>query len=221
MIRINLLPFRAARKKENIRQQVSVFILVFIFLSSLLIWYSISLGKKTERLKSLISTTEKELKNYNEINKEIAEIKKKLQVLKTKTEVIDQLQIKRKESVQMLDAMTELIVADRMWFTSFRAVEKVRTEPAPQKGKQPKKGKSVSAAQTRPNPPSNIDIAVRGIALDNKTVADFMTQLEMSPLFENVNLKTIKQIAIKGLSLMEFEVSFSKVQQKKVDDQAA
>ena len=30
MIRINLLPFRAARKKENIKRQITVFILVVV-----------------------------------------------------------------------------------------------------------------------------------------------------------------------------------------------
>ena len=30
MIRINLLPFRAARKKENVRRQVSVFLLSLV-----------------------------------------------------------------------------------------------------------------------------------------------------------------------------------------------
>ncbi|RLB32469.1 MAG: pilus assembly protein PilN, partial [Deltaproteobacteria bacterium] len=31
MIRINLLPFRAARKKENIKRQISIFVLTTLF----------------------------------------------------------------------------------------------------------------------------------------------------------------------------------------------
>jgi len=36
MIRINLLPFRAARKKENIRRQISVFVLSVVCLALLM-----------------------------------------------------------------------------------------------------------------------------------------------------------------------------------------
>ena len=44
MIRINLLPFRAARKKENIRRQVSIFLLSLAFLLIILFYYNWSLG---------------------------------------------------------------------------------------------------------------------------------------------------------------------------------
>lgn len=216
MIRINLLPFRAARKQENIRQQVSVFVLIVIFLSIILVWYSNSLGNKSENLRVSIANTQKELKTYNEINKEIADIKKKLKVLKTKTEVIDQLQIKRKEPVQMLEAMTQLIVEERMWFTSFKTTERVQANTSPAKAR---KGKAVPAKQTQQTPGSVVDIVVKGIALDNKTVADFMTRLETS--FVNVNLRTIRQVNIRGLSLMEFEINFRKLQSADKQDAAA
>ena len=89
MIRINLLPFRAARKKENIRRQVSVFLLSFALVLILLFWYNHSLEKKTELLSDKIDRTRKELETYKEINREIADIQKKLKILKAKTEVIE------------------------------------------------------------------------------------------------------------------------------------
>ena len=36
-------------------------------------------------------------------------------------------------------------------------------------------------------------VKIAGIALDNKTVADFMVRLEKSGLFSDVDLKTLKQ----------------------------
>ncbi len=218
MIRINLLPFRAARKQENIRQQVSVFVLIVIFLSIILVWYSSHLGNKTEKLRVSIADAQKELKTYNEINKEIAEIRNKLKVLNTKTEVIDQLQTKRKEPVHILDAMTELIVAERMWFTSFQTNERIQRNPAPA---QPRRGRAAPVNQPQQKASSVVDIVVKGIALDNKTVADFMTRLETSSLFSNVNLRTIRQVNIRGLSLMEFEVNFRKLQPENKKDDAA
>jgi type IV pilus assembly protein PilN len=36
-------------------------------------------------------------------------------------------------------------------------------------------------------------VTIKGFALDNKTVADFMTRLEGSKLFDSVNLRNLKQ----------------------------
>ena len=70
MIRINLLPFRAARKKENIRRQVSIFFLSFFLVVMALVYYHISLGNKILSLKAKIETTKKEVAKYEKINKD-------------------------------------------------------------------------------------------------------------------------------------------------------
>ena len=54
MIRINLLPFRAARKKENIRRQVSIFLLSLVFLLIILFYYNSSLSSQIDGLKSVL-----------------------------------------------------------------------------------------------------------------------------------------------------------------------
>jgi type IV pilus assembly protein PilN len=220
MIRINLLPFRAARKKENIRRQVSIFFLILFFMSGLLFWYNISLNNKTQKLKMLITDTEKELDTYNKINNEIAEIKKNLQVLQTKTDIMEDLEIKRREPLEILDAMTEIIVGNRMWFTSFKVTEKIQVQVEPATDKRTKKQPAVSKNVPVRKPDRSVDIIVKGVALDSKTVADFMTRLETSPLFSNVNLRTLKQATIKGLNLMEFEVNLNKIQVKQVEGPA-
>ena len=46
MIRINLLPFRAARKKENVRRQVSVFLLSFVLIIIGVFYYNMWLGNR-------------------------------------------------------------------------------------------------------------------------------------------------------------------------------
>ncbi len=84
MIRINLLPFRAARKKENIRRQVSVFLLSLIFVILVLFAGNYYLGSKVKSLKKDIGTANAELKKYNDINQEIARIKKTLENLQKK-----------------------------------------------------------------------------------------------------------------------------------------
>ncbi|MEN8806411.1 MAG: PilN domain-containing protein [Desulfobacterales bacterium] len=178
MIRINLLPFRAARKKENIRRQISVFLLSFFLMLAVLIYYNIHLGGQIKDLKTDVDATKNEVAKYQKITKQIEEIKKKLAILEKKTEVIRKLETNRFEPVEMLDNMSRKIIANRMWFTSFN------------------------------DKPQNVKID--GIALDNKTVADFMTRLEGTGLFGSVRLQTIQKHVVKGSGLKKFSITCSK-----------
>lgn len=178
MIRINLLPFRAARKKENIRRQVSIFFLSLIFIFICLFYYNFVLGGKVDKLNAKIKTTKTELDRYNKINKEIADIKRKLENLRKKMEVIAKLQADRHAPSQLLDIMTQVIVPKRMWFT--RMETKSRT------------------------------VDIHGIALDNKTVADFMVRLEGCGLFSDVDLKTLKAARVHNSNLKSFHITCTK-----------
>ena len=175
MIRINLLPFRAARKKENIRRQVSIFLLSLILVFTILFVVNYGLGFMVSGLKADIEQANAELERYNEINKEIARIKKTLENLQKKMDVINRLELNRHAPVRLLDTLTTMIVAKRMWFT--RLEEKDTT------------------------------VRIDGIALDNKTVADFMVRLQGSGLFKSVNLKTLKQKEFEGNNLKSFQVT--------------
>jgi type IV pilus assembly protein PilN len=184
MIRINLLPFRAARKKENIRRQVSIFGLFFLFVLATLLYFNfIYLNGKLTKLKTSVDQTQKEVKKYKQITKEIESIKKKLAVLKKKTDVIKKLEKNRFEPVNLLDTMTKKVIAKRMWFTRF---------------------------QTKKN-----QVNITGIALDMKTVADFMTRLEGTGLFVSVKLSKTQKKAIKGSNLKSFQIVCTKPQASK------
>jgi len=178
MIRINLLPFRAARKKENIRRQISVFFLSFFLMLAVLIYYNIHLGGQIKDLKTDVDTTKNEVAKFQKITKQIEEIKQKLAILEKKTEVIRKLETNRFEPVEMLDNMSGKTIANRMWFTSF---------------------------DDRPQ-----NVQIDGIALDNKTVADFMTRLEGTGLFGSVRLQTIQKHVVKGSGLEKFSITCSK-----------
>jgi type IV pilus assembly protein PilN len=80
MIRINLLPFRAARKKENIRRQVSIFILSLILVLLGLFGFNHYLGSQIDDLNDEIKIANTELNKYNEINKEIPKSKRHLKI---------------------------------------------------------------------------------------------------------------------------------------------
>ncbi len=179
MIRINLLPFRAARKKENIKRQITIFFLLIILVVAGLFYGNGFFAKKIDLLNGEIAQINRELASKTKAAKEVDQIKKELDELKQKTEVINSLATNRRAPVELMDAMTQLVVKKRMWFTSFSAV-----------------------ANT---------ISIKGIALDNQTIADFMTRLEESSLFSSVNLDSSKKETYKQtFNLKSFAITCQK-----------
>jgi len=190
MIHINLLPFRAARKKENVRRQVTIALLLVFFVILVMAFYQIKLNNSINELTEKNENIKLELLKVEQKAKKVDKIKNALKKLRKKIEIIKDLEIKRRLAVNLLDQMTQMVVSEvpadeaenkdnkpvkRLWFTSLR-----------------------SAGKT---------ITIKGIALDNKTVADFMTRLDMSKSFKNVNLKTLKQKRIKKLNLKSFIIT--------------
>jgi type IV pilus assembly protein PilN len=175
MIRINLLPFRSSRKKENIRRQLSVFLLSIVLTMIGLFGVSLFLDNRVEELTQRIGSTKAELAKYDKINKEIAEIKKKLDNLNKKMAVIRELEVSRYEPVRLMETITQVLIEKRMWLTALKY-------------------------NTR-------DVNVSGLALDDKTVADFMLRLEGCGLYSKVDLKGLKQVEIQKTQLKSFEVS--------------
>jgi len=64
MIRLNLLPFRAARKKENVRRQVSVIILSLVFAIIVMGYLFVTLSSKITDLNTKIKETKTEVEKY-------------------------------------------------------------------------------------------------------------------------------------------------------------
>jgi len=180
MIRINLLPYRAARKKENIRIQVNVFLGSVVFVILLVWWVNSILSGRIDRLNAQITDTRAQVAKYKKIIDEIAEIKKKLNLLEKKITVIKSLEADRRAPVQNLDSLYNLLVEKRMWYDKIEE--------------------------------KNANFTIHGIALDNYTVADYMTRIEKSDRFQDVRLASVKQHEIKGknLKLKQFEVQFQK-----------
>ena len=174
MIRINLLPFRAARKKDNIRRQVSVFLLMLIIVAIATISINIWMSNNVQALTNEVAAKKTELARYDKINKEIEKIRKQLELFDKKIDVIKTLELNRKGPLRLLDSMTGIVIENRMWLTSM-------TE---QKGA----------------------VNIKGIAIDEETVANFMRRLEASGLFASVNLKNIKQTSVgkQKMSLKSF-----------------
>ena len=110
MIRINLLQFRSARTKENIRRQLSISLLVAIMTLVSLFGVHLLLSSQIDDLNSRITTTTAELEKYDKINREIEEIKKKLDNLNKKMDVIRQLEANRDEPSGSREILTQAVI---------------------------------------------------------------------------------------------------------------
>ncbi len=176
MIKINLLPVRAARTKENIRRQVSIYLLCIVFSVVAMGYLSVSMSHKIGRLNTKIEDGNKELQKFQAIEKQVNKMKKELKKLNDKMNIIAKLDASRSGPVRIMDALTNVVVADKMWLTSLKQ----------------KTGK----------------LTLDGIAVDNKTVADFMTSLEDSPYFQGVDLVKSQQKPMKqGKNFKQFSIT--------------
>ncbi|RJR19114.1 MAG: hypothetical protein C4582_10785 [Desulfobacteraceae bacterium] len=119
MIKINLFPFRAARKKENVRRQLSIYFLTVLFLFSLMAYFLIDLNGTMARLKKEKEDKTRELATYADTNKKIEDIKRKLAEIRTKLEVIQQLEKNKTGPVHLLDEIAAAVPPEKLWLRSM------------------------------------------------------------------------------------------------------
>lgn len=119
MIRINLLPFRAARTKENVRRQISVFILLILLMAVVMVAITLRLNIEKNSTYQMVATVTKELSGYTKQANEVDKLKKEGENLQKKIDIISKLEDVRKEPVVLFTALTDVMVADRMSLNAF------------------------------------------------------------------------------------------------------
>ncbi|WP_373499385.1 PilN domain-containing protein [Desulfococcus sp.] len=182
------------------------------------------LDGKIEALDGQIDYTQKEIAKYKKIAMESEALKQKIAVLKTKLKIIDNLEKSQKTAFHLMDTMTAMVIEKKMWFSRLEAMEKAAAPPAakPQKARgSKKKGEKERKAQPIGEPKRpEIDVEIDGIALDNQTVADFMTRLEENDLFANIRLINLKLETMKqgkgqeDINLRNFQVHCKGIPEK-------
>ena len=160
MIRINLLPFRAARKQENVRRQVSIYFLSIVCLLTLMIYSYLNLSSELNRLKGEEKQLRSEMASYAKVTQEMARIRKRTKEIQDKFNVIKGLEKQRSGPVRLLEEIAISVPEDRLWLSAV--VEK------------------------------GGNLTLQGSAMDNDTVALFMTNLEKKKQITSVDLKTTK-----------------------------
>ena len=120
MIRINLLPFRLERKKENIKRQLSIYFLSIIFTLLLCFYLNQNQNQKIAYLQSVKDKKNRELLKYERINRKIRRLKKRIKECQTKLNIIKNIAKYRLEPDRTLDEMVMAIPPDSLWLDSLR-----------------------------------------------------------------------------------------------------
>ncbi|MBN2418503.1 MAG: PilN domain-containing protein [Deltaproteobacteria bacterium] len=119
MIRINLLPFRAARKRENIKRQISIYVTAvccaLIIMGGLFFKYS----KDLSDLKDEESRLTTELAGYQKELNEIKDLEKKIEQINSKLNVIKDLEKGKTGPVLLLSDISDAVPKDKLWLTSL------------------------------------------------------------------------------------------------------
>ncbi|MGC4122299.1 MAG: PilN domain-containing protein [Myxococcales bacterium] len=109
MIRINLLPVKAAKKRESGQKQLFLFVVALALgIGGNWWWYS-QTSQQEERERVEVQRTEKEIADLNRIIGEVQNYEKENKALEEKLKVLDTLEKGRTGPVKMLDAMATSI----------------------------------------------------------------------------------------------------------------
>lgn len=124
MIRINLLPYREAAKKENLKKQITILAGSFVVLLLLMILGKISLTSSINTLENKIKTKEDHLVVLTKKLGDIEGLKQAIKELEQKLSVISRLEEGRFFPVRLLEEMARLVPNADIW------LEKVSTTGA-------------------------------------------------------------------------------------------
>ena len=115
MIKINLLPYREKKKKENLVQQIWIISGSFIVFILLLVWLQIWINSSISDLKSKIKESEASLIELDKTIGDLDKFKNYKKELEQKLGVIATLEENRLAPVKTLDNLAMLVPSKDIW----------------------------------------------------------------------------------------------------------
>lgn len=119
MIHINLLPVKAAQKKEKLKGQLIVALtalVVTVAVCALAYWQLLGWAQEA---KDNVESKRQEIARLTRIIGEVNEYKKRQEGLRAKLDVLDKLDKSRRGPVMILDELYKAL-PDKLWLESFR-----------------------------------------------------------------------------------------------------
>lgn len=118
MIRINLLPVKAAQKKEKLRGQLYVVVLALVVTLALCGSVYMYFLNQVQDLQTEIDRQRFEISKLMKTIGEVNQFKKRQQELQAKLDIMDKLEAGRSGPVHLLDELY-LAMPEKLWLTSF------------------------------------------------------------------------------------------------------
>lgn len=115
MIRINLLPYREAAKKENIKRQITIIAGSFLIFLLILVYLQISLSSSISTLEANIKEKDEKLVILTKTLGDIEGLKRAIKELEQKLAVIKGLEADRFFPVRMLAELAQLVPQKDIW----------------------------------------------------------------------------------------------------------
>lgn len=119
MIRINLLPIGRRPVEERIRKEISVFFLLTFFSLAIMAYFHIGHTREIKRIKDEKMTIDKEIRRYQDRQKQLDALKKQQKIMKQKLKVIENLRQNRDLPVRILNELAIRIPSDKMWIKTL------------------------------------------------------------------------------------------------------
>ncbi len=118
MIEINLLPVRAARKRESLRFQLTMISLVLAFVLIIIAYWSWSAGKHEARIDTQLKLVQDDLGRLDKEVGEIEELKQRKAKLEQKLAVIKDLDKGRLRAAYILTELSQR-TPEKVWIESL------------------------------------------------------------------------------------------------------
>jgi type IV pilus assembly protein PilN len=119
MIRINLLPVRQIKKKQQAIKNVMGLGVTLVAVLAILGMIVLVLGFKVSDLQASIGALNKEKNKYQTVINQIERLKKDQALLETKLDTISQLKKGSHLTVRVMDEVARLIPSTRLWITNM------------------------------------------------------------------------------------------------------
>ena len=123
MIRINLLPFRKAKRLENLRMQISVVVFSVVLVGAVIGFSWVQINGELDDVKGKHARLTKELQSYDKILNKIAKLKKDRKDLQVKLDVIRGLEAQKAGPVQLFDEICMAVPEGKLFLKSLGETE--------------------------------------------------------------------------------------------------
>ncbi len=185
MIKINLLKQakKGVSKTElNIYKQMALGGVLVAVVLAVVVFMELGIRSKIASAQASIAQLNQKLVQLNKVVTEINDFKKMKDQIKSKLDIITNLEKSRTAEVHLMDELSKAIPYDpssvlskKLWLVSLKQHGDV--------------------------------IGMDGVALDNSTLAQFMDNLSKDPYFSNVNLSKTEQVKSNDLLLYKFSLN--------------